>query len=96
MDLVLLTATVLNLISLGLNIYSYARYKKLVSELIKDQSYPEYYKDVLIHYCLPGESEEHVEKAWLAVNDNGEYIWTRSDNEQIISDECVICWTYIK
>jgi hypothetical protein len=63
MELVLLIVTVLNLISVGLNIYSYVRYRELISEMIKDLSYPEYYKDVLIHYCLPGESEEHVEKA---------------------------------
>ena len=95
MELVMFIATALNLISICLNIYSYRRYTKLTNDIIND-IYPEYYKDVWIHYRLPDESEEHIEKAWLAVNDNGEYIWTLSDNEQIISDECVICWTYIK
>ena len=96
MELILLIATVLNLISVGLNIYSYARYKELIGEIIKDQSYPEYYKDVLIYYQLPGESEEHVEKAWLAVNDDLEYIWTKSDTDEIIPDKWVIRWRYIK
>lgn len=96
MDIVLFIATALNLISIGLNIYSYSRYRELISEIIKDQSYPEYYKDVLIHYCLPGESEEHVEKAWLAVNDELEYIWTKSDTEEIIPDDWVTKWEYIK
>lgn len=88
--------TVLNLIAFGLNVYSCTRYNKAIQEISKDQFYPEYYKDVLIYYQLPGESEEHVEKAWLAVNDNGEYIWTRSDTEQIILDEWVTKWEYIK
>lgn len=96
MELVLFITAILNLISVGLNIYSYARYKELISEIIKDQSYPEYYKDVLIYYYLPGESEEHVEKAWLAVNDDLEYIWTKSDTDEIIPDEYVIRWKHIK
>lgn len=96
MELILFIATILNLISIGLNINSYKHYKKLINEIIKDQSYPEYYKDVLIYYCLPGETLEHVKKAWLAVNDDGEYIWTRSDTEQIIPDEWVVKWKPIK
>lgn len=36
-------------------------------------SYPDCYKDVFINYAFPGE-EMQVEEAWLAVNDNGEYI----------------------
>ena len=87
-------ATVLNLIAFGLNIYSFMRYNKLTQEIIKDQTYPEYYKDVWIYYCLPGETVELVEKAWLSVNDNGEYIWTRSDTEQIIPNEWVTKWEY--
>lgn len=87
-------ATVLNLIAFGLNIYSFMRYNKMTQEIIKDQTYPEYYKDVWIHYYLPGETVELVEKAWLSVNDNGEYIWTRSDTEQIIPDEWITKWEY--
>lgn len=87
---------IINLISIGLNLYGFRRYNKLVNEIIKDQTYPTYYKDVLIHYCLPGETLEHVKKAWLSVNDDLEYIWTRSDNEQIIPDEWVVKWEYIK
>ena len=94
MDLVLLIATILNLISVCLNIYSYRHYTKLTNEIINDIAYPEYYKDVWIHYCLPGETTEVVEKAWLSVNDNGEYIWTRSDDEQIIPNEWVTRWEY--
>lgn len=86
----------LNLIAFGLNVYSCTRYNKAIQEISKDQFYPEYYKDVLIYYQLPDESEEHIKKAWLAVNDDGEYIWTRSDTEQIIPDEWITKWEYIK
>lgn len=67
MELILFIATALNLISIGLNIYSFTKYNKMVREILKDLSYPEYYKDVLIHYQLPNDSEEHIEEAWLAV-----------------------------
>ena len=96
MELVLFIATVLNLIAVGLNIYSYIRYNKIVQEILEDRSYPEYYKDVLIYYQLPGNSEEHIEKAWLAVNDDNEYLWTLSDNNRVISDKFVTRWEYIK
>ena len=82
----------LNLIAFGLNIYSFMRYSKLTQEIIKGRTYPEYYKDVWIYYRLPGETFERVEKAWLAVNDNGKYIWTKSNDEQIIPDEWVTKW----
>ena len=39
-------ATALNLISVGLNLYSYSRYTKLTNDIINDIAYPEYYKDV--------------------------------------------------
>lgn len=69
-------------------------YKNYTAKPSKE--YPPYYKDVWIFYCLPGEKSEHIKLAWLSVNDNGEYIWTRSNDEQIIPDEWVTCWKYIK
>lgn len=96
MELAMFITTALNLISVGLNIYSFTRYNKMVREILEDHFYPEYYKDVLIYYQLPGESEEHVEKAWLAVNDDNEYLWTLSGNDQIILDKYVIRWEYLK
>lgn len=96
MELILFIATAFNLISVGLNIYSFTRYNKMVRETLKDYSYPEYYKDVLIHYQLPGNSEEHIEEAWLAVNENNEYLWTLSKDDQIISNKFVTRWEYIK
>lgn len=86
----------LNLIAFGLNVYSCTRYNKLIREVVKDQTYPEYYKDVWIYYQLPGESEEHVEKAWLAVNEDNEYLWTLSNDNRVISDKFVTKWEYIK
>lgn len=97
MELAMFIATALNLISVGLNIYSFTRYNKMIKEILEDHSYPEYYKDVLIYYQLPNEPEEHVEKAWLAVNDNNEYIWTLFDDDTtVIPDVYVIKWEYIK
>lgn len=96
MELAMFIATALNLIAVGLNIYSYTRYNKIVREILEDHSYPEYYKDVLIYYQLPSDSEEQVEKAWLAVNENNEYFWTLSDDNRVISDKIVTRWEYIK
>ena len=67
----------------------YQNYKSLP---VKD--YPPYYKDVWIYYCLPGEELEHVKLAWLARNDNLDYIWTLSESEYIIPDEYVTKWEY--
>lgn len=75
-------------------IIGFCIYKNHESLAIKE--YPLYYRDVWIRYQLPGKSEELIKMAWLAVNDNGEYIWTRSDNKQIIPDDWVTRWEYIK
>lgn len=96
MELAMFIATALNLISVGLNIYSYTRYNKMIREILEDHSYPEYYKDVLIHYQLPSDSEEHIEEAWLAVNENNEYLWTLSNDNRVISNKFVTKWEYIK
>ena len=56
------------------------------------KEYPEYYKDVLIYYRKPDEDFDRTIQAWLAVNDDLEYIWTRSDNDYIIPDDWVIKW----
>lgn len=69
-------------------------YKNYTAKPSKE--YPPYYKDVWIYYCLPGEKSERIKLAWLSINDNEEYIWTRSDNEQIIPDAWVIKWEYVK
>lgn len=95
MEIMLFVATAINLISVGLNLYSYSRYTKLTNDIINDIAYPEYYKDVWIHYQMPDETADHIEKAWLSVNDNGEYIWTISDTDLIIPDDWVTRWKYI-
>ena len=56
---------------------------------------PSYYKDVLIHYKLPGKDVE-TKLAWLSVNDNLDYIWTLVGTDVIIPDEYVIDWENIK
>ena len=96
MELEMFIATALNLIAVGLNIYSYTRYNKIVREILEDHSYPEYYKDVLIYYQLPSDSEEQVEKAWLSVNENNEYLWTLYDDNRVISDKIFTRCEYIK
>lgn len=47
-------------------------------------NYPPYYKPVFVKYILRGLKEEHIDEMWLAVNDNGEYLWTLTKNNQ--------CW----
>lgn len=55
--------------------------------------YPPYYKIVFIEYC-PADSERYViAKAWLAVDDNDNYIWTLVDNDEVIEDKQVVNWT---
>ena len=57
-------------------------------------NYPDYYKDVFIYYISSGEIK--IEKAWLAINDNEEYVWTLSkDNTTIIPDKYVTTWISI-
>lgn len=45
-------------------------------------NYPPYYKPVFVKYILRGLKEEHIDKMWLAVNDNGEYLWTLTNNNR--------------
>ena len=55
--------------------------------------YPNYYKEVWIHYKYPGNNTTYIVKAWLSVNDQLDYIWTLSeDNTTIIPDKYVIKW----
>lgn len=52
---------------------------------MNNMNYPPYYKPVFVKYILRGLREEHIDKMWLAVDDNGEYLWTLTKNNQ--------CWT---
>ena len=63
----------------------------------KRNQYPLYYKSVEITYKSPIDNITLCKNnAWLAVNDNGKYIWTlSSDNNTIIPDIYVINWKYI-
>lgn len=62
----------------------------------KMPKYPPYYRDVMITWKYPKDKHLYKGKAWLAVNDNLEYIWTLSDgSEKVISDDYVINWSYI-
>lgn len=51
---------------------------------------PPYYKVINIEYWKGGRKYE--DKAWLAVSDNGEYIWTLYNNDEIIMDSQIINW----
>lgn len=51
---------------------------------------PPYYKVVNIEYWKGGRKYE--DKAWLAVSDNGEYIWTLYNSDEIIMDSQIIDW----
>lgn len=59
--------------------------------------YPIYYTPVYIKYFVPNDKQYHIDIAWLAVNDDGEKIWTLSnDNTTIIPNELVVDWFLIK
>lgn len=53
-------------------------------------NYPPYYHVVNIVYNNDG--REEVAKAWLAVNDNGHYVWTIANTDIVISDRDVKSW----
>ena len=55
-------------------------------------NYPPYYKLVFIEYLPYNEDRYIIDKAWLAVDDEGKYVWTL-ENDTIVADEQVINWT---
>lgn len=60
-----------------------------------DLQYPDYYKTVVINY-IDQNGTIRADKAWLAVNDNLEYIWTlTSDDTTVIPDDYVDNWREI-
>lgn len=63
-------------------------------KLGKSKKYPEYYRDVWITFKFPGTKELITKRAWLAVNDNLEMMWTLSDSNLIIDDDWVTKWKY--
>ncbi len=61
-----------------------------VLKYIIDSKKPHYYKVVNIESWKGGRKYE--DKAWLAVSDNGEYIWTLCNSNEIIMDSQIIDW----
>ena len=55
--------------------------------------YPEYYKQVFIEYYSDDYNHYQIGNAWVSVNDDGEYIWTLVDSDEIIEDKQVVNWT---
>lgn len=51
---------------------------------------PDYYRAVLIKYLKDGLYKYAI--AWLAVSDNGEYLWTIDETDIIINDRNVHFW----
>lgn len=66
----------------------------IIEKTVLKKSYPEYYKDVIITFKIPGDSQIYEEKAWLARADDLRYIWTLTKNEHIIEDSWVKSWRY--
>lgn len=56
---------------------------------------PEYYKLVTIEFIDHIMGELVTANAWLAVNDDGHYIWTLDDNITVIDDDDVLDWHYM-
>lgn len=61
--------------------------------------YPPYYKTVNVMYEHSGydytTTYDNVTTCWLAVNDDGEYIWTVSGTNVVLMDKVVRKWKYI-
>lgn len=56
---------------------------------------PEYYKLVTIKYIDHIAGRIVTANAWLAVDDDGHYIWTLDDNITVIDDDDVLDWYYM-
>ena len=62
---------------------------------MNNTNYPPYYHSVFVKYRIKGTDIVKTQKLWLAVNDNGNYIWTNSTNntDVLFDDEIeVINW----
>lgn len=53
--------------------------------------YPPYYEVVFIEYLH--RDRYIIARAWLAIDDDDNYIWTLEESEEIIEDSRVINWT---
>lgn len=65
---------------------------------MNNKNYPPYYKPVFVKYKIRGFKEERIDKMWLAVDDNGKYLWTLSNSNQCWPDrliEVINWWDYI-
>lgn len=64
-----------------------------------DEELPTYYKPVnIIYECIEygfSTTYNNVTTAWLAVNDDGDYIWTINGTDVILPDDVVIKWKYV-
>ena len=55
---------------------------------MSNTNYPPYYRSVFVKYRIKGTNIIKTQKMWLAVNDNGNYIWTDStNNTDVLFDE---------
>ena len=62
---------------------------------MNNTNYPPYYHSVFVKYRIKGTDIIKTQELWLAVNDNGNYIWTDSTNntDVLFDDEIeVINW----
>lgn len=54
--------------------------------------FPPYYHVVTIYYKEKGKSDILTNKAWLAVDDDGNHIWTLYKTNHVIFNKEVIDW----
>lgn len=54
--------------------------------------YPPYYQVIVIQY-IDRKQQQHIDPAWLSIDDDDNYIWTLEDNETLINDNQVIDWS---
>lgn len=54
--------------------------------------YPPYYQVIVIQY-IDRKQKQHIDPAWLSIDDDDNYIWILEDNETPINDNQVIDWS---
>lgn len=62
-----------------------------MSRFLSKEEYPQYYHAVNVLILLAGR-DWLVDRAWLAVNDDGRYIWTIDGTDKVLLDDEVIDW----
>lgn len=64
------------------------------SRFFSHNEYPPYYQPVTIQYFDKETFGLYYDTAWVAVNDNGEYVWTSTKLNYVYLDSEILDWEY--